>query len=119
MFVPMNFKSVILILFSIWFLLPKSSVAFDVFDSFKKSTSVSPLKNNSVNAVMDIADLDVEDDDVDDILKKSTLFQIVFFQLVYHVQIENTSHRFNPHSSIASIFKIKFTLPESLCIFRI
>lgn len=72
-----------------------------------------------MDTAMDIADLDVEDDDGDDIFKKSILFQIIFFQLVYHFQDDKIDHRFNKQSSIAAISKIKFTLPESLCIFRI
>lgn len=72
-----------------------------------------------MDTAMDIADLDVEDDDGDDIFKKSILFQNIFFQLVYHFRIDKSSQRFNLHSSIASKFRIKFTLPESLCIFRI
>ena len=119
MFLPMKFKSIILLLFSIWFLLPKSSFAFEGLDEFQKNTSISPLKKNNIAAVMDIADLDLEDDDVDDLLKKSTLLLPISLKCVFHVHSDLLTDRCKPHSSIASITQIKHKLPESLCIFRI
>ena len=72
-----------------------------------------------MDAAMDIVDLDVEDDDVDDLFKRLSLFQIIFSKLFYHFQDDKIDLRINEHCSNAVISKIKFTLPESLCIFRI